>query len=306
MLKFLFPLIVLLFQPLLSEETYIKTEGATLYAETSGSGAPLIILHGGLGYLTHDYLLPYMDRLAKDNLVVLYDQRALGKSTGDPVPEQINLHTYIEDLDAVRASLGAKKISLLGHSFGSFLALHYALTHPESVDKLILTSSMPITSQDLSLFFPELAKRFAPYQEELQKIESSEAYLSGDPETVQNQLRIVFQTYMYDPENIKKVNLYRSQKEILNGFKVWDIFKEELFMKPYDMTDQLKKLTNKTLILHGDSDPIPYVTAEHMKDAIPSSTLIKIKQSGHFPFVEQPEPFFKAITEFLNEREAAD
>lgn len=303
MLKLLYSLIAitLIFHPdpVNAEETFVKTEGANLYTQTMGTGNPLIILHGGAGFLTHDYLLPHMERLSKNNLVVLYDQRALGKSTGEPIPEQINLKTYIEDLDAVRTSLGATKISLLGHSFGSFLALHYALAHPEAVDKLILTSSMPIASQDLGLFFPELAKRLAPYQEELKKIESSEAYLSGDPETVENQLRIVFQTYMYNPENIHKVNLWKSQKAAVNGFKVWDIFKEQIFMKPYDMAEQLKTVQNPTLIIHGDTDPISFIAAKHIHEALPSSTLIKIEQSGHFPFVEQPEPFFKAIDDFL-------
>lgn len=291
----------LFFQPVFAEESFVTTEGASLYTQTFGTGAPLIILHGAVGYLTQDYLLPHMERLAKNNRIVLYDQRALGKSTGEPASEQINLKTYIEDLDAVRVSLGVDKVSLLGHSWGGFLALHYAIAYPKKVDKLILTSSMPITSQDLGLFFPELAKRTAPFQEELQKIESSEAYLSGDPETVQNQLRMVFQTYMFQPENIQKLNLWKSQKEILNGFKVWDIFKEQIFMKPYDLTEALKAVKTPTLILHGDVDPIPYITAQHTHEAISSSTLIKINQSGHFPFVEQPELFFNAIEKFLKQ-----
>jgi len=55
-----------------------------------------------------------------------------------------------------------------------------------------------------------------------------------------------------------------------------------------------------TLIIHGDDDPIPFVTAENLKAAIPSSKLIKIDQCGHFPFVEQPEEFFNAINDFLH------
>jgi hypothetical protein len=54
-----------------------------------------------------------------------------------------------------------------------------------------------------------------PYQEKLDKIESSELYLSGDPRTVENQLKFVFQTYMYYPENINKLNLWKSQKAAL-------------------------------------------------------------------------------------------
>lgn len=281
-------------------EKFIQAPGATLFSEIIGSGSPVIVIHGGAGYLTHDHLLPHMEPLAKHNQVIFYDQRGLGRSTGEINPENINLNTYLEDIETIRLSLGAKKVSLLGHSWGSFLAVRYAIRYPESVDKLILVSSMPASSNDLGLFFTELQKRLAPYHEKIEKIESSELYLSGDPETVANDQKLVFQTYMFCPENITKLNLRNSQKANQNGFKVWEIFKEQIFRKPYDITSQLSSIQRPTLILHGDADPIPFVIAEHLNRAIPNSKLIKIEQSGHFPFVEQPECFFKAIEDFLN------
>lgn len=281
------------------DEKFIQTTGAELFCRILGSGSPLIVIHGGAGYITHDYLLPHMEPLAKNNLVVFYDQRGLGRSTGELNPENINIKTYIEDIEAIRSFLGVKKISLLGHSWGGFLAMHYAFLHPESIDKLILVASMPGSSDDLGLFFTEITKRLTPYQEKLEKIESSELYLSGDPQTVENQLKIVFQTYMYCPENVNKLNLLKTKKAILNGFKVWDIFKEQIFMKPYDLTNDMSTLQCPTLIIHGDADPTPFSAAENLKEVIPSSKLIKINQCGHFPFVEQPEVFFKVIKDFL-------
>lgn len=280
-------------------EKFIQSGDATLFCKILGSGSPIIVIHGGAGYLTHDHLLPHLEPLANHNQLIFYDQRGLGRSTGAIDAEHINLKTYLEDIETIRISLGAKKVSLLGHSWGSFLAVRYAILYPESVDKLILVSSMPASSNDLGLFFIELQKRLAPYHEKLEKIESSELYLSGDPETVENDQKLVFQTYMFCPENISKLNLWKSQKANQNSFKVWEIFKEQIFMKPYDITLQLKAIESPTLILHGDADPIPYVIAERLNAAIPDSKLIKIEQSGHFPFVEQPDCFFKAIENFL-------
>ncbi|MBS0654152.1 MAG: alpha/beta fold hydrolase [Verrucomicrobia bacterium] len=279
--------------------TFVKAKGADLFCSIMGKGDPLIVVHGGAGFITHEYLLPHMERLAQNNQLIFYDQRALGKSTGEITPEEITLSTYLQDIEAIRTSLGLEKISLLGHSWGAFLAFHYACVYPEAVDKLVLLSPMPGKSDDLPLFFSELAKRLTPYQEELQKIEASELYRAGDPELVKKWLTIVYQIYMHSPDNVHKLNLWKSQQEALRGFKVWDIFKEAIFMNPYDVTDSLRALRCPTMIIHGDVDPIPLASVEYLHTVIPSSTLVKIEQSGHFPFVEQPDACFKAIEGFL-------
>ena len=264
-----------------------------------GQGDPIIVIHGGAGYITQESLLPAMARLADHNCVIFYDQRGLGRSTGEVVPEQINLKTYVSDIEAIRRSLGLKRVSLLGHSWGALLAMHYAINYPESIDKLILLSAMPGSSEDLGLFFTELTKRLAPYHERLQEIESSDLYLTGDPKTVENQQKMTFQTYLYKPENVCKLNLYRPRKEIMNGFKVVEIFGETVFSKPYNLFTDLGNLKCPTLILHGAEDPIPFSTAENLQKAIPHSKLIKIEQCGHFPYVEQPDVFFQATFKFL-------
>lgn len=281
------------------QEKFISVENAELFCKMMGSGKPLIVLHGGAGYLTHDYLLPHLEYLAKNNLLIFYDQRGLGKSTGELTPEQINLKTYVNDIESIRKILGAKRVSLIGHSFGGLLAMNYALSCPDSVDRIILSNSMIASSCDLGLFFSELTKRIAPYQSEIQELESSALFQKGDPETVAHVCKLYFQTYMYNPENVRKLNLCKTQKENVKGAKVWEIFKNQIFMQPFDILSKIKMIRCPTLIIHGNEDAIPLVSSEHIHDAINSSELVKIEQCGHFPFVEQPALFFKAIDNFL-------
>ncbi len=94
----------------------------------------------------------------------------------------------------------------------------------------------------------------------------------GDPETVEKQQRIIFQAYMHSPENIQKLVLLKSKQESLNGVKVWNIFKEQIFMKPYDLFHELSALQCPTLLIHGDVDVIPFASSENLQAAIPSST----------------------------------
>lgn len=281
------------------QEKYIPVENAELFCKTMGSGNPLIVLHGGAGYLTHEYLLPHLERLSKDNLVVFYDQRGLGKSTGELSPEQNNLKLYVDDIESLRKSLGFAKVSLLGHSWGGLLAMHYALSYPESVDRIILTNSMVAASDDLGLFFAELTKRVAPYNQEIQELEAGSLFQNGDPKIVARFSQLYFQTYMYNPENITKINLCKPQSENLKGAKVWEIFKNQIFMQPFNILSDIEKIKCPTLIIHGNEDVMPLASSEHIHNAIDASKLVTIEQCGHFPFVEQPEPFFKAIHSFL-------
>jgi pimeloyl-ACP methyl ester carboxylesterase len=55
---------------------------------------------------------------------------------------------HAEDLDAVRAALGLDKIALYGVSYGTKLALAYALAHPDHVERLLLDSVLPPLDQD--------------------------------------------------------------------------------------------------------------------------------------------------------------
>lgn len=84
--------------------------------------------------------------------MIFYDQRCCGQSTGEINASTINIETFVEDLDRIRQELGYKKISILGHSWGGFLAMNYATSHSENVDRLILSNSLPASSEEYTLF----------------------------------------------------------------------------------------------------------------------------------------------------------
>lgn len=297
---FLVALIVLIAPCFALQEKFVPTENGVLFCQTEGSGKPLIIIHGGAGYLTQDYLLPHMEALGKKYWITLYDQRGLGKSTGEITSDQINLKTYVDDIESIRKSLGVNKISLMGHSFGGLLAMLYAGSYPESTDRLILTNSMVVTNDDIGAFFAELSKRVSPFQKEIDALEKSPKFLAGDPKIVREVSKLYFQTYLHNPALIDKLNLWKTQKENVNGAKVWGIFKADLFMKPFDFLAELRTIQCPTLVIHGADDVIPLISSEHIHNAIPNSSLVEIEQCGHFPFVEQPEVFFKAVEDFLD------
>lgn len=280
------------------KEVIVDVKQAKLFCRVMGKGQPIIIVHGGPG-LSQDYLLPYMAQLANQNLVIFYDQRACGQSTGEITPETMQIATFVEDLDAVRQAFGYQQVSLLGHSWGGMLAMSYAIAHPTSVDKLILMNAGGASSEDFSLFIKEIMKRMEPYQAELKSIQESKSFAQGDPETVASYYRTLYSRYFYDPQKVNLLNLCMSPKAGLNSVKVFGTFRENVFMKPFNLHPGLRTLHIPALIIHGDSDPIPTIVAQNIHKSIADSKFILIKNCGHFPYIEQPAVLFKSVQEFL-------
>ncbi len=280
------------------QEKVISANGAQLYCQYVGNGNPIIVVHGAPP-LSQDYLLPFLSELSENNMVVFYDQRGCGHSTSELTEKQVNVPTFVEDIESIRHAFHFDKITVLGHSWGSFLAMQYVIRHPDAVDKLILIGTMPASQDELFQFISDITKRLAPVHDEIELIKATDLYKSGDPETVEKELKIVFQTYLYNPEDINKLNFRLPQQGILTGLKTFDLVCSEVFFKPFNIFNELSAIKCPTLILHGDSDPISYRMAEHINQTIPNSKFMKIDNCGHFPYVEQPCVMFSTIKAFL-------
>src|SRR4051812_48505287 len=137
-----------------------------LYWATYGSGAPVLLLHGGPG-AEHDYLLPQMLGIATAGReLVFYDQRGGGRSkTDDRTP--ITWRTQVEDLALVARELSldsGEGLTLVGYSWGGLLAMLYAIeaaakrvTPP--VARLALIDPAPVTRAFRERFEKEFAAR---------------------------------------------------------------------------------------------------------------------------------------------------
>ncbi|MCK5440011.1 MAG: alpha/beta fold hydrolase, partial [Gemmatimonadetes bacterium] len=113
-----------------------------------GAGPPVLCLHGGPGmdaayFFPPDRFGPGLQELAQHHHVIAYDQRGCGGSGVPDVKQPLALSRHVDDIDAVRRALGLDTVALLGHSFGTVLALLYALRHGDSLSHLILIGGAP-------------------------------------------------------------------------------------------------------------------------------------------------------------------
>src|SRR5260221_2475938 len=117
------------------EEGFVDAHGVLVYYKIFGHGAPLMIVHGGPG-ASHDYLLPYLLPLARNNQLIFIDERGSGRSEKLEDASQYTVENMVEDVEAVRQALHLGKISLLGHSYGGVLAQAYCFKYQQNLTQL--------------------------------------------------------------------------------------------------------------------------------------------------------------------------
>jgi proline iminopeptidase len=128
-----------------SEEWYLYTpDKLNIYIHEFGKGDTVIVLHGGFG-AEHSYLIDALKPLENKFHFILFDQRG---SLRSPAPDSLlSFEKMLADIETIRKSLHLERLTLLGHSMGTRLAMAYAEKHPMNVRNLVLLSSEhPVSS----------------------------------------------------------------------------------------------------------------------------------------------------------------
>lgn len=133
---------------------YSTTDGHQLYWERHGNlgGEPVFFIHGGPGGSCNEKHLLFFDLKHVD--VVLFDQRGCGRSTPQGRLTDNNTNALVQDIDALRHYFGFERISVLGVSWGSWLALKYQHRFKHRVNQCVAAS----------VFAPE-QKVFSAYEQ---------------------------------------------------------------------------------------------------------------------------------------------
>jgi proline iminopeptidase len=133
-----------------------------IYYEECGAphGKPCVILHGGPGGAINPTMRRFFDP-AKWRMA-LFDQRGCGRSRPNASLDDNTTWTLIEDIERLRVHLGVEKWCVFGGSWGSTLALAYAIKHPERVESLVLRGVFLLTARELAWFYQDGACMLFP------------------------------------------------------------------------------------------------------------------------------------------------
>jgi pimeloyl-ACP methyl ester carboxylesterase len=199
---------------------YAPVNGLNLYYEIHGSGAPLVLIHGGFGATgMFGELLP---ALAAHRQVVAVDLQGHGR-TAD-IDRPLRYEQMGDDIAALIEYLGLGKATVMGYSLGGGTALQAAIRHPEVVDRLVVVSSAH--------------KRNAWYPDSLAAMEQMGA------ETAE----FMKQTPMYE--------LYSAIAPRVEDWATLWAKMGDMLRQDYDWSAQIAALTMPTMLVFGDADSI--------------------------------------------------
>jgi proline iminopeptidase len=142
----------------LSKGYFPTCDGHLLYWERHGTpgSEPVFFLHGGPGGRCTPHHLEFFDLRCFD--IIVFDQRGCGRSLPQGELRHNNTGLCVEDIDALRQHFGFERVSLLGVSWGSWLAIQYQQRYPDAILKTTLVSVFVPFSANVSAYDEALSK----------------------------------------------------------------------------------------------------------------------------------------------------
>lgn len=268
-----------------------------IYFEECGNpkGYPVVFLHGGPGSgcnpTQRRFFDPHFYR------IILLDQRGCGRSTPQGSVEENHTDALVTDIEQLKKHLGIDKWLVFGGSWGSTLALTYALAYPQSVTGLILrgiflsrTSELNWFLGEIKAFYPEPWEKLLSYLPSNEQKRPLEAYaqrvFSNDIPVAQeaaihwNAFESAIMTLLpREPSG----NLINAEVELARARVQIHYIAHQCFIGERDLLKEVQTLSQiPTTIIQGRYDMVcPPITAWELKEAMPHAQFEMVADAGH-------------------------
>jgi pimeloyl-ACP methyl ester carboxylesterase len=276
-------------------ERFTTPDGRTLAYERRGSG-PLLVCHpGGPGGSAAEFRgFAGLDDTFE--LVLLCPRGSLGSDPAD----DYSLASYVGDVEVLREHLGVEQLDLLGFSHGGSVAMSNAAAQPAHVRRLLLVDTLAVWGEEAEAAMqrgvearsgePWFADAAKAIEEEQAGEFASAAELIAN---LQRQIPLYFHRWEGNEQAGRELAEDFAEAKPLHHFNTVEF-------PTLDLRDELRAIEAPTLVVVGDDD---FICGPACADAIfrelANAQLVTIRDSGHPVYLEQPEAFRAALTDFL-------
>jgi pimeloyl-ACP methyl ester carboxylesterase len=237
----------------------ILLKNKMMHYEVLGRGKPIIFLHGWIG--SWRYWVSSLQAASANYRAYAIDMWGFGDTTKDGSGYSISQQAEL--LDGFFDQMGIGRIALVGHGLGALVAMHYAMTHLDLVDRLMLIS-FPMSKENLS---PRLGVDLPAAL--------AESLLTRTAITEP----VFLEAVRTDPKAIT---------ESLNDMPIDNIW------------GAWKRLTIPCLVVSGQNDPfIPPPSLDEFQNLPENLHAIHLEDSGHFPMLDESNKFNRLLADFL-------
>lgn len=263
------------------DATYLEVEGTRVRYVDVGEGPPVVLLHGFASSIEN--WVTVMPKLVPDHRVIAIDLRGFGW-TDRPVADY-SPAAQAKLLKAVLDERKVNKVSIVAHSWGSSVALAFALEYPAQVDRLALYDAWVYDSQLPSMFHMARAKGLG---EVLFGLFYSERY--------DERLTLGF----YNPDVVSQALVDDVERAFDRPGTRAAALETVRGMRFEDMEGKYKGITAPTLLLWGREDLVtPVSVGEKLVRQLPNARLNVYPRCGHFPMLEAISESTRDLGAFL-------
>lgn len=280
---------------------YLSVSGGhEIYYELYGNpkGVPVLFFHGGPGGGFEEKHKAFFD--PKKHNVLFFDQRGAGKSKPFASIENNTTWDLIEDAKKLVDFIGFKKVFVFGGSWGSTMALLFAIKYPKMVNGLLLRGIFLGSADELdsfyypgdaiSFFFPEVWERFISLVPENKRSHALEYYFEQMCSAGKDKKKYLYEWSIYEScvlsidhdvaateKELQKADSYKALS-ILEAY----YFVNKCFLEDNYILNNIDKIQHiPTVIIQGRYDVVcPPRYAYKLHEALKDSKLYFVK-AGH-------------------------
>ncbi|HYW91025.1 MAG TPA: alpha/beta fold hydrolase [Gammaproteobacteria bacterium] len=252
----------------------LDRSGVSIYYEVHGSGPVILLSHGYSA--TSQMWRGQIETLTRNHRLVLWDMRGHGRSDSPEDPDAYSEALTVDDMAALLDEVDAEQALVGGLSLGGYMSLAFHLAHPERVRALMVIDTGPGFRKDTAR---EDWNRNA--------LRTGERLESMGLEALQGLSREM------------ATSTHRSAKGLALAARGM------LTQRDARVIDSLPHIAVPTLIVVGANDEPFLPAAEYMNRKIPDSRKVVIPNAGHAVNLDRPEPFNRAVAEFLAKLDGA-
>jgi pimeloyl-ACP methyl ester carboxylesterase len=267
-----------------SRSQFIRVHGVKLHYLEWGDATnpPLLLLHGGAAHAHWwDHIAPV---LARTHWVLALDLRGHGDSSWS-IPPSYEVEDYVADLEAIVTTLGLAPVVVLGHSLGGFIALTYAIIHPEAVRTLVVVD---IGARLGGSRYMRLLRSLPP------PVYHNEAELFRRFRPLPTETRAT-------PDRLRHIARHSVMSQG-DGRLQLKGDRAALVRAPQNISSLLSKLSCPILFVRGqDSRSLSAAALTELVQCCPQACGTEIPAAGHHVFLDNAPAFLKAVCRFLDE-----
>lgn len=260
--------------------TLTLRDTSTLYYEQHGQGDDLILVSGF--NCDHSVWETVLASLAAKFTVTIFDNRGIGKSLNT---REFTIDDMAADIIALMDHLNIEKAHIAGHSMGTKIGMHFALTYPDRLNKLLLLNPQATPIDYPLTEIGDITQKLLELNVPLSLILRSNLLWAYSENFYRNQKaldeRVAGHTKML--KTVTPIGIAGQKTALLT-----------------DQSQTLSHIQAKTLVIAGKQDVL--LLPEHsafMAKHIPHAQLILMDQCAHMPQFDQPKKLVEHMLDFL-------